>query len=957
MARYSSVYLPCAVAAMVGFAGIPPSALAQSQSASQPQGTAQPQSTAQPPSVVQPASGTKVFGRILDAQGGLPVTGATVELDRGATKVATTTTDANGNFAFQNESPGAYSLLITAVGYQRTRSADFEIAYGESQANVQTAIFRGTSGLKTIAHVASAGKTALQTTSTINASIDTALIQDQGYQRSVDALITVPGVINQNATSAAGDDMNLSIRGFDSTETATLLDGHPVGPVGAFGNGYNYNVSPFWGLSAADVIFGSGASGLFGATTIAGAVNFQTVDPTRQPHFSITQGVGSDNKLMTGLLATGTLGKLGYAIAWGTQGTTGNFPGANITQTALLQNSVVHPPYCPTKNNCNPPPPDLTTENVNNYLNTYWVTGQYSQKNFVGKLRYDFTPRTQFQFTVYSATYWSNATGNGDNDYQSYPYVLYSAQQTIAGGQNTILVDGKPETCKKSIAVLVNASPGYTCMNATQYAQAFYGPFGGGVDKWKTAGNQDYDARLTQTLGIGQITLEGFADAYNFNEQKGPGAPLGTYTTYGPGPNYLDLYHNRGFLLSDDFTFSKNDLAFGYTWLHQSDTNGQYPYFLPDGTQLNVFGNNPPLYLATASYFARDTWTPNDKLQAFGTFWVQRSLDTASTHVDPRLSVMYRPDSNDVIRVAAGRSYSEPDPSLIALAPPVYSAPSSINCPPETSGPGSVTAVATIANPGLQPETSNDLELALGHRFSVTTNVQADLYQTWENGALLNGLVPIVGFPGVTVPAEYVSEALTRLSKCAGLHPTVHSLGFQTTFNASGARYRGIDLSANVGLRRYLSFTASYAVTSAAYIGIPQSILFQNINVLDGGQIWGVPLWSGDAGLSYETPRGFDARIDATYTGPYNSWNRGPFWYANGNVSQVINSHVTVNLGVHNIFDSAAQQYGLIGSGVYEPVNYYGTAAQGGPTSAIEEAQEAFGLLSRQYWFTVKLDI
>jgi hypothetical protein len=31
--------------------------------------------------------------------------------------------------------------------------------------------------------------------------------------------------------------------------TTAALDGHPIGPVGAFGNGYNYNVSPL-GVSA-----------------------------------------------------------------------------------------------------------------------------------------------------------------------------------------------------------------------------------------------------------------------------------------------------------------------------------------------------------------------------------------------------------------------------------------------------------------------------------------------------------------------------------------------------------------------------------------------------------------------------------------------------------------------------------------------------------------------------------
>ena len=405
---------------------------------------------------------------------------------------------------------------------------------------------------------------------------------------------------------------------------------------------------------------------------------------------------------MTGFLATGSVGKLGYATAWGVQGTTGSFPGAVTTQTALLQTSAVNPGF--KKNN---PPPDLTTANVNNTVNTYWVTGQYSQYNFVGKLQYDFSPRTTLQFTAYSANDWSNSTGNGDNDYQTYQYVLYGAQQTIAGikqtksGLNRILVNGQKRSCHDTIAVLIDASPGYTCMDAQQYALNFYGPFGGSVDRWRTLGNQDYDARLTQQLGAGVLTFEGFTDAYNDNLQKGPGQVLGVTTTYGPGPNYLYLYHNRGYLLSDDFPSGKNDVGFGYTWLHQANTNGQFPYILANGNSYNVFGTYPALSLATASYFARDTWTPNDKFSAFATIWVQRSLNTSSTHFDPRLSLVYRPSNSDVIRLTGGRAYSEPDPSLITIAPPSYGSPTSVNCPATTTGSGALVAIASEADPKL----------------------------------------------------------------------------------------------------------------------------------------------------------------------------------------------------------------------------------------------------------------
>ncbi|HEY6327266.1 MAG TPA: TonB-dependent receptor [Candidatus Cybelea sp.] len=906
------------------------------------------------------ANGVTVSGRILDTQGGLPVPNAQVELDRGAQRVAIATTDATGTFSIAGISTGTYVVLVRASGYEATRLApDLLVTSEATNVSFQMAIGRQRQGLKQIGYVLAGGRTALQTTTTINTHIDASVLQSEGFQRLGDVLTTTPGVITATSSSV-GDDMSLSIRGYDPTETATLLDGHPIGPIGAFGNGYNYNVSPFWGLSAADVVFGSGATGLFGATTIAGAVNFLTISPTQGNHFSVTQGVGSDNKAMTGLLGTGTIGKLGYAIAWGSQGTTGNFPGGYIQQRALLQTSVINPgigpPYRPAAN-ASPPPPDLTHANAYNQVNYYPVSSGYVQRNFVGKLIYSFSPKTTLQFTAYSANDWSNSTGNGDNDYETYPYLLYGAEQTLAaikasGGRNTILVNGTPRTCHDRIAVLMNDPAGYTCMTPAEYAVNFYGPFGGSIDRWRTLGNQDYDARATQQIGAGTITLEGFVDAYNYNEQKGPGAPIGPY---GPGPNYLYLYGNRGYLLSDDFPMSKNDLGFGYTWLHQANTNGQFPYSLANGVTYNTFGTNPPLYLATASYFVRDAWTPNDKFSAFGSFWVQRSLDTRSTHFDPRLSFIYRPDPRDVIRLTGGRSYSEPDPGLIAFAPPVYGAPSSINCPATTSGTGALVSIASVANPQLQPETAEDLELAYGHRFNATTNIQADVYQSVESQALLNGNVSIVGFPGITVPQSYIDKALQRLSSCPGLNPSVKNLAFTTTYNASSARYRGIVLSTNVGITRNVGINAAFDVQSASYIGIPQDILLANTELLDGGQIARIPLRQGTAGIYYQDNReGIGARLDATYIGANNTWNRNPFWFANASISKS-SGPVTVNLGVSNIFNSVAQQFGYIGYGVYIPQNFYGLAAQGGAVSGLQQSSEEYGLPFRQYWFTVKV--
>ncbi|MBV8117426.1 MAG: carboxypeptidase regulatory-like domain-containing protein, partial [Candidatus Eremiobacteraeota bacterium] len=79
---------------------------------------------------------------MLDAQGGLPVGGATVDLDRGTTVVATTQTDASGHFQFLDQPAGTYSVVIHAAGYESGRAPEFAITAGQNEARVQTAIFR-----------------------------------------------------------------------------------------------------------------------------------------------------------------------------------------------------------------------------------------------------------------------------------------------------------------------------------------------------------------------------------------------------------------------------------------------------------------------------------------------------------------------------------------------------------------------------------------------------------------------------------------------------------------------------------------------------------------------------------------------------------------------------------------------------------------------------------------------
>ncbi|HET9095323.1 MAG TPA: TonB-dependent receptor [Candidatus Baltobacteraceae bacterium] len=863
------------------------------------------------------ASGTAISGRILSVQGGLPVSNAKVELERGTAAAATSVTAADGSFTFSGEAPGVYNIRVSASGFQTAVSEDVIVLQNESQVSVQMALEPLAFGVRTIAAERVSTHASLQTSSTINDHVDASVLQAQDYMRSGDALATLP-FVNSSTSSSLGDDLSLSIRGYNSTETATLLDGHPIGPIGAFGHGYDAQLSPFWGMSGFDVVYGSGATGLYGTPTIAGAIDFTTVSPTRETHTTYVQGFGNDGRSMTGLSATGSLGKIGYAAAYGVQGTSGELVG-NPTQWGLMTD----PSQC-DPNSADAGLPSVKSTDI--AACSYPVSGDYLMRNAVAKLTYDFGPATSLMLTAFNQAMSASSSGNGDTDFMTYQELSASNSSAPATNTQTIPSTGQTVTCNNAYVVLNDSPQGYECMSADQYNHQFSGPLGGGLGRYHDALNQDYHARITQRVGPTSLILDGYTDNYDYINVKGPF----------PSHHYQDIYRTHGFLASDELTQGKHDLSAGVFLEHQQHV----------GQDIGKSTVNPDLQLSMSNYFLRDTYQPNSRFTTFLDLGLQRFRETSTTSFDPRLSLMYRPTPNDVMRITGGRSSSIPDPSNMIGGFDWYDV-HSWNAKPCGS---SLQPIGGGKNPALKPESADDFEAAYGHRFSQQTTIQADVYTSYELNPLVFGT-----FALSTVPAADLPSLTAYLNKLSGICPGLSNaqlastLGVNELFNAGSARYQGIDVSASVGLARNLTLNGTYAVQSAVYNGMSSDILSQNTSLVNGGQIYGVPLHRASLGLGYENASGFVARIDGYYVGAPNGLNRPAYAYANMNFAKTfVPEGLTINFGVNNVFDSAAQQYGLIGLGTVQPQNQFGDTNATG----LSQGSEEFGLPFRQFWIT-----
>jgi hypothetical protein len=876
------------------------------------------------------ASRATITGLVIDRKSALPVTGATVVARQGDARAGSATTDEGGRYTITGIAPGIYTIAISATGYDGSESNSVVVAAGT--ATVSAALARSatsTGGAAVIGRVTNSANS-LGAATTLSQQISMSDLTRTGQIRIVDQLGTLPGV-NMSTSSSVGDDTSLNLRGFGPDETASLLDGHPVGPLGVGSGGFNFSLGPAYGLSRVDVTYGSGAQGLYGSDTIGGAIDFITINPTAKPEFSFQQQFGGFGISSTGITATGTAGKFGYALAGGRFGTYGDFFPSNIAQSARPNN--VQSNSAMPNGACSGGATDVSACNL--LLNTYAVSGNTQQSVGLGKFTYEISPATSIRATAFDAVQWSDSTGNGDND-----FLPFSTRLATIGGGATNCTTGSGVA---GYSVTTDPVAGTTaCDTAQQFAAATSGPDGGGAVRQRSTSMRDYDLALSTKAGMHNITVSAFANNYWFWKYSSLAGGVDASGDLLGSPTFADYYNTQGLQVSDQFMTGRNDLTFGFSTWHQLQT----------GTEDDSSGINPDIptqYFGEWSYFARDTYTFSKQLSFFLNAWMKHSSVSERTTFDPRATLQFRPSSNDVVQFTYGRSDGAPSPRLklagAQLAPDPGSSLTSVNC-------GGFNDVTSAGDPALLSESANDFELGIGHRFSKDSNIQLNGYITKVTNQLFSASEPLTqfGLGNVVFAPGALNTYLNRLqSQCPGQNITAASLpqflSVSTTFNASQALARGVELTGRQRLNRLAYIDYAYYIESSTKTGISDQILMSNPTVVNGAQLQGIPLHQATLSLDV-APGPWEFRIDNYYTEFNNGLNRPSYWHTNAFISRSLGKGTLITLGGTNIFNSAVQIYGLIG---------LGTAAMTNSIAGVTPApSEEFGLAPAQLTLTLQ---
>ena len=405
------------------------------------------------PALAQPSSNasavtTATVQGVVTTNNGAPLSGATVSLS--GPKGYSTRTDAGGAFTLADIMPGVYTVTASANGFITQHITEYAMLPGGTYSVAVSLQAINLTSLRTIASVTSSarGRGSFNVTPASQATVSAQVFNQQGQSQVMQVLDELPGFYTahesaNNNPAAPGAASYPNIRGAQTYETASMVDGHAVARVGGGYRSQYLNPALFQEI---EVIKGPGATSPTINYAIAGTVNFVTLEPTLQPQTTLRWGLDSWGSQTFSLRSTGTIGaseRLSYAAVYAINGQNGylqNFRTAypigewvNVGTAGAVTSTGGVPTgaFAYVDNNANPVNPPAPTAsnhglNILNPLtinqNNYGETGLYACCGAVStfnnesaqlfKLRYKLSNATAVTYTFMATHGTTDENGN-----------------------------------------------------------------------------------------------------------------------------------------------------------------------------------------------------------------------------------------------------------------------------------------------------------------------------------------------------------------------------------------------------------------------------------------------------------------------------------------------------------------------------------------------------------------
>ncbi len=839
---------------------------------------------------------------VYDESGRRPIAGARVELD-GVVALS----DTSGRAQILCVSPSSDLAVVTKPGYRVTTVDVTPLAAGGPRAAV---VFLQAQTLTTIGSTGTSSR-AFNTQPGAYSVVGPTQFDDQAETQLARLFDETPGVVSNHTSSSNtgsfGAQTSPNLRGTLDYEKTTLIDGHPVA-TGRFGDYVTTFVSTYV-LQDVEIAKGPGAFAPLVVDGIGGSVNFRTRDPSPVRTTALDLEADGFGGSLVNVLASDTIGKLGFvfdAVSYGTPGAFRGLPttvalpsGTTIAGIGTIGSTTSGTP--PAGTPAGPYPMPNAQNNPSNAYVRLTACCQPVDDSFLAraelvKARWRFSDATTFT-AAYLGT---QSTFDLDGaQLQTFGATMVPSGATVAINPSTHLPSNVTEIENEP---MLEAELRTTLRSDTLIGRWY------SVALNRFTGNADLSPGRPYT---GVLALTGAA----------PLAGGGTTPAFNGQPETIAIPNVFSRTVEEDRVHGGS-----IAWLHPAGPN-DYELSVDRIVSLtNAYSEGSAGGVATfsasvpagssqtiTSYMARGTFRPSDAdaltLAAYATSY-QSHFSTGplgtgwafgnATHseVDPRLGYTHHfAHSDTILRFAMGGS----------VTPPAFNVLSGVNQTPAAVYRPGATSVTVTQNAGnLLPETSFGYDLGADARLARDTVASVDAYLTNVSNQLVTTVTPFGTFtpPGATAPIPVYAGASANAgnSRFYGLEASVRGdprAGFG--YVAQGALMRAFAYDVSPSL--YATATGPCATNLAILPSVNYTSTGTGFNGISNK---GIPYAQGYAEAHYRTQNGGLLLFGLTYVGSNNAYLLPAFTLANASLRVplgVAHGQAWLQLSIDNLFD------------------------------------------------------